>query len=405
MTTNRTGAAVVVANGHIYVIGGVDGRQFLNTTEYAKIKNDGTLGPWKSGPLLNEPRGFTDAVFYKGSIYVVGGGKGQYGKVLLRSTERAKVMSDGTLSSWQSESSFMTMRRRCTKVKVNNDTLFVYGGFSGDMLRSVEHAQIMEDGKLDEWYEEGELLTVFRYINDVATVGDVTYVIGGHHSTEGVGIKDVEWSKVIDESGYDKWQKTTPLQTGRYGLSAVSHGDRIYALGGLTGAEYLDSVEATTVSSGGKLSPWKFTTPLLSPRSMHGAVVYKDWIYVLGGTNNDGYVNSVEYATFSESGEIGYWIEKNKITKLKKKAKIKTPEKQSRLPNSGEVRAVMQAKRYTYIGVMRNGKEEWLAGPKINLTLGSKVHYSKGVFMSNFYSKELKKNFPAILFVSKIEVE
>ncbi|MDH3974929.1 MAG: hypothetical protein OEV42_11680 [Deltaproteobacteria bacterium] len=405
MTTARAGAALVVANGHIYAIGGVDGRNFINTTEYAKIMNDGSLGPWKKGPPLNEPRGFIDAVFYKGNIYVVGGGKGQYGKVLLRSTERARVLPDGSLSSWQMEKHLMTMRRRCTKVTAANDMLFVYGGFSGDMLKSVEHARIMEDGTLDEWYEEGELLTVLRYINGVKMVGGLTYVVGGHHETEGIGIQDVEWSKVIDEAGYEEWKKTSPLKTGRYGLSTATNKKRLYAIGGITGAEYLDSIEMATANENGELSSWQLTTPLSSPRSMLGSAVYKDWIYILGGTNSDGYQNSVEYATFNDKGHIGYWAEEGKAKVVKEKAKEKTIKKQSNLPNTGIVKYLLQTKRYTYILVSKNGTGEWLAGPQINLKVGTKIHYSKGVFMSNFYSKELKKNFPAILFVSKIEVE
>jgi hypothetical protein len=47
----------------------------------------------------------------------------------------------------------------------------------------------------------------------------------------------------------------------------------------------------------------------------------------------------------------------------------------------------------------------WLAGPKTQLQINDKIRFSKGVSMSNFYSKELQRSFPQILFVSKIEKE
>ena len=97
----RAGAATVVVNGYIYVIGGVNGFNFVRLTEYAKINDDGSLSPWKETSLLNEERGFIDAVAKDGYIYVVGGGNGPNGKNLLRTVERAKVNEDCSLSSWQ----------------------------------------------------------------------------------------------------------------------------------------------------------------------------------------------------------------------------------------------------------------------------------------------------------------
>ena len=72
----RAGTAAVAHNGFVYVIGGVDGRDFVATVEYAPIHPDGSLGQWRIGPALNVERGFIDAVVHNDSIYVVGGGNG-----------------------------------------------------------------------------------------------------------------------------------------------------------------------------------------------------------------------------------------------------------------------------------------------------------------------------------------
>jgi len=85
----RAGTALVAADDTLFLIGGVDGKDFLDTTEYAKIQQDHSLGPWQPGPRLKEKRGFIDAVIHKGSVYVVGGGNGPNGHNLLRSVERA----------------------------------------------------------------------------------------------------------------------------------------------------------------------------------------------------------------------------------------------------------------------------------------------------------------------------
>lgn len=405
LATPRAGAAAVVANGFIYVIGGVDGKNFLQTTEYAEILKDGALGPWKPGPPMHEPRGFADAVIYQNAIYIVGGGKGPYGKTLLRTVERSRIQPDGSLSPWIKEKFSMNMPRRCAKVVAIDNRIFTFGGFGGDMLDTVEHVNILDDGSLDEWFEEQERLTVLRYISAVKQAGEITYVIGGHHQTQGIGIKDVEWSKVIDAAGFQNWQQTSPLQIGRYGLAVVAHKDNLYALGGLTGTAYLDSIEKTKVGANGELKPWRLTTPLSTARSMFNAVVYKDWIYILGGTNDYSYFKSVEYASFNETGDIGFWATKEKADAYKKDREKKKAKEiaRPRLPNEGIVVKTMNTKSYVYILVSKKDGQIWLAAPKAAYDAGDRIRYSEGVSMPNFYSKELKVSFPSVLFVGNVD--
>jgi hypothetical protein len=151
MNITRAGSAVVVSGNYIYMIAGVDGRQFLRSTEYAEILPDGNLGKWKMGPPLVVDRGFTEAVTDHGYIYVVGGGNGPNGEHLLRSVERAKINPDGSLGPWRLESNKTNLPRRCTKLALINHTLYSFGGFGGALLDSVEYAKIADDGSVGKW--------------------------------------------------------------------------------------------------------------------------------------------------------------------------------------------------------------------------------------------------------------
>ena len=73
------------------------------------------------------------------------------------------------------------------------------------------------------------------------------------------------------------------------------------------------------------------------------------------------------------------------------------------LPNEGTVVELQHASMYTYIRVNSNNGDIWIAGPKTELKINDKIRFSKGVSMSNFFSKELQRSFPVILFVSKIQ--
>jgi N-acetylneuraminic acid mutarotase len=398
----RAGAATVVVNGYIYVIGGVDGIDFVRLTEYAKINDDGSLGPWQETALLNEERGFIDAVAKDGYIYVVGGGNGPNGKNLLRTVERAKVGADGSLSPWQTMQSGMVMPRRCSKTVIKGNFIYSLGGFAGALLDNVERAEIMANGELGPWTIEEATMTLPRYVNSVKTSNGNAYVIGGHDQMKGVGITDVEWAIPSEQGGVRDWKATSNMQVGRYGLASASHGDSVYAIGGLTGLEYLNSIEVADIQDNGELSAWRFTTSLSEPRATFNVVVYKDWIYVIGGTNQDRYLNTVEYASFNDANDIGFMgtaqeaqAYQAKLTQLKAA--------KPRLPNYGTVKAVQHASMYTYIQVVNEQGMLWLAGPKTELQLNDKIRFSKGVSMSNFYSKELQRSFPQVLFVSNIE--
>ncbi|NOX75568.1 MAG: hypothetical protein GXP17_02920 [Gammaproteobacteria bacterium] len=402
MQESRAGAAVVVNNNFIYMIAGVDGRNFLRSTEYAPILEDGGIGEWKQGPALIEERGFTEAVVRNGYIYVVGGGNGPNGHNLLRTVERAKINTDGSLAPWRRESSQTVLPRRCTKLSVIGDYLYSFGGFGGALLDSVEYAKINSDGSVGEWTMASESMTLPRYVNSVKAVKGQALVIGGHDQKKGVGISDVEWARPDKNGDIHTWKKTSSLKTGRYGLASAKMGSTIFAIGGLTGLEYLKSIEKTSVLSAGGVSAWQETTPLSVPRATFSAVAHNGYLYVLGGSNRDGYLRSVEFAAINPQGDPGFWgsLEERdgynaRLTML--------AESSPALPNQGVVKQILNTEMYSYVEVLSQGTLFWLAGPKVDFPVNTRIHFSKGVKMTNFFSKELQRPFPEVNFVSRIE--
>jgi len=401
MNTARAGAAVLEVNGVIYALGGVDGRKFLNTTEYSKIQPNGTLGTWKRSALLNDARGFFDAVAHNGFIYAVGGGKGENGKVLLRSIERTRITESGSLEGWVTERFGLNYPRRCVKLFIANKRVYALGGFSGALLDSVESAPINEDGSLGEWHVEKTPLTMTRYINSVEQINETAYVIGGHAEQEGTGVTEVEYANTTSGGGL-MWRKTSAMQAPRYALSSASWGNYLYAIGGLNGASYTDEIELAVQGPEGELGSWRYTTPLSSQRANFGSVVYQGRIYIIGGTNRDGYYRAVDYASINEDGDIGFngtaqQLETYRQQQLEKKAKPKR-----KLPNSGIVAEVFQTKAYSYLRVTKGVTEQWLAGSRSDFKIGETVEYSRGTAMVNFHSSTLNREFSSIIFVEHL---
>ena len=72
-------------------------------------------------------------------------------------------------------------------------------------------------------------------------------------------------------------------------------------------------------------------------------------------------------------------------------------------PNVHKVVAkeVIQASGYTYVRVLEDSKENWIATTKQVVEIDKFYYYMPNIEMSNFESKELKRTFPTIIFVDK----
>ena len=242
-----------------------------------------------------------------------------------------------------------------------------------------------------------------RYVNSVKTAGGFAFVMGGHDQQKGVGIVDVEWAKPQQNGDIHSWQKTSPLKTGRYGLASAKNGKTLYVLGGLTGLEYLGSIEKSHVLAGGGLTAWQETTSMSVPRATFSAFTHKAHFYVLGGTNREGYLRSVEYADINAEGDLGFMGSQSELDQYQQLVDARKS-KGPALPNEGIVKQLLHTEMYSYIEVLNQGRLIWIAGPKTDLPINSHIRYSKGVYMTNFFSKELQRPFPEVTFVSRIEI-
>lgn len=90
----------VTTGGWLYALGGVDATgATVNTSWYAKVALDGTVGPWQATTPLPGPLHSASAVVFRGFVYLVGGSGGQGAPAA--GGFRAVVNADGTLGPWQ----------------------------------------------------------------------------------------------------------------------------------------------------------------------------------------------------------------------------------------------------------------------------------------------------------------
>ena len=391
---------MVEVDGHIYAIGGIDGWRFLSTSEYTTIQADGSLAPWKKTTPLNEDRGFFGVAVHNGYVYAVGGGNGPNGHNLLRTVERAKLLKGGGLGPWEQEGQQLNIPRRCSKVLIMDGYLYAFGGYGGTLLDTIERTKINDDGTLGAWELLPESFTIPRYIHDMAKTDSGLYAIGGHAEKGGTGIASVEYAMLQSDGRLSGWKQATALAQGRYGLTSTAHDGYIYAMGGLNGASFYDLIERTRINNDGSLGSWETIAPLPAPFADIGVITYRNWVYVIGGTNREGYYDSVFMTDITELANPASFASKAAGVSTK----VPMPSKPVLMINKGTVLEVIDGGAYAYIKIDLGGnKSEWVATGKSDVQAGDKVHYSPGIFMQNFYSKGLDRTFEIIRFVGKLE--
>jgi len=297
----------------------------------------------------------------------------------------------------------MVLPRRCVKLARSGHTLYALGGFGGTLLDSVERVAIRADGGLDTWTLEKRPMTMPRYVNSVVQARKGIYVIGGHEQQEGSGIRAVEYALLRADDRLRPWRRTAAMNIGRFALAGAAHGDALYALGGLRGAIYTAAVEKSHIKADGSLAPWRTTSSLSSPRADFGTIVHGDNIYIIGGTNRDGYYRTVEYARFDQQGNIGFQTTATAAAAFEAQRSKTAARPAPPLPNAGVVTELIHTRIYSYIQVKNHGERRWLAAPRAALKIGDRIRYSRGVTMTDFHSNALNRDFDLIIFVERVQ--
>ncbi len=286
-TARRIPSVAYGKNGYIYVAGGYAGG-YSATSEYAKIKSDGTLGSWTAGPSLNTGRQAAATVVANGFLYVIGGTNGSS----LADVEYARINSDGTLGTWVvSPSNLNTPRERFSAVTVNG-YIYVVAGSGGSDLSSVEYAKVNADGTLGTWTATTSLITA-RNSHAVFAANGYVYVTGG---IGGSNLSSTEYAVVNADGTLGTWTATTSLNSARNSLTASVANGYAYAIGGNNGS-VTGAVEYASFNSNGTLSSWTTDTNSLGvARDDLVSVVANGYIYAIAGYSG-GFSNAVEYAS------------------------------------------------------------------------------------------------------------
>ena len=306
----------VVANGYIYIIGGINsGTTATNTVQYAKILANGNVGNWSTVANLPAARDHASAVFANGYIYVTGGATNETAATGHNDVYYGKVGSDGNITSWTTSANPIAVggnqeRWRHSSV-VANDYLYVIGGqdTTATIRNTVYKSKLNPDGSNGTWSSAGTTLNTAMYSHASAVANGYVYAIGGSSSIN-VPSNVTQYAKLNADGSIGTWNTTQNLPDTRTDMGIAVINGTIYATGGESSGYHANTFYAT-LGSAGTIGAWNCqgsagscgtatpvnSTALPATRSEFGSVplTANGYIYVVGGWN--GAANNTVYYT------------------------------------------------------------------------------------------------------------
>ncbi|MEK7600331.1 MAG: carbohydrate binding domain-containing protein [Patescibacteria group bacterium] len=182
-STTRSEHASIVANGYLYVIGGIDnGSAATNDIYYTKLNADGSVGAWSTARDLPLALSSMAASFANGYVYITGGNDSGFAPI--NTTYFAKLSSDGTIGTWNTANSLPAVVADHQTV-VLNGYIYSIGGYGTSNVdtNSVYYAKLNPNGSVGSWVTNANSLTTANSSFGAATANGYIYIGGGWNNT------------------------------------------------------------------------------------------------------------------------------------------------------------------------------------------------------------------------------
>jgi len=273
-----------VANGYIYEIGGSsdNGSTAVSTVYYAKLNSDGSIGTWNTNANpLPTSREWIKPVTGNGYVYVAGGSSG--GSSAQSTVYYAKLNADGSIGAWTtSVNALPAVREKQTSI-FNNGYIYVMGGDNGaSNQNTVYYAKINTDGSTGAWSTNANNLLAVEAEATSVTANGYVYVTAGVNS-----LASVWYAKLNSDGSTGTWTTNANSlpQTIQDATSATLNG-YMYVMGGFNAGNQ-STVYYAKLNSDGSTGTWSTNGNAL-PQTLRYAssTMSNGYVYVLGGLNS-----------------------------------------------------------------------------------------------------------------------
>lgn len=290
----RQDAASAVYNGYVYSTGGAAGVSSTPDTNMskAKINPDGSLGSWTSVGMLAARQEHV-AVAYQGYLYIISGNANTaLSPDYQNNVWVAKINpDDGGVGAGMRGLTALPTGLRLARGLAYNGYIYVVGGNNGATVSTVYYAKVLSDGSLGTWNTATAGLPLARQSHDVVVANGRMYVIGGYN---GSAQSSVYFGTIGSDGNITSWTTATnPLPEARSDHASFVQNGYIYVTGGgssgATNTVYYSKINSST----GQPGTWATSTVLPATRLGHNVETYNGYVYLMGGS----YTTNVYYGS------------------------------------------------------------------------------------------------------------
>jgi N-acetylneuraminic acid mutarotase len=213
----RSEGAAATHGGNLYAIGGRSAGPLSDLDRYAPATDT-----WVSLANMPTARRGLGAAVVGNALYAIGGSTGAApcSGSPLATVERYDIDTD----TWSRAAPLPSPRSDLAAV-AHGGKIYVFGGCRGT-LAAIKDVDVY-DPVTDTWSTApADMPTARSSMYGAARKGSVIYVIGGQNG--GAQLTTNEFYKVPS----DTWSADTPMPSPRAEMGVVSHGGRIYTVGG-----------------------------------------------------------------------------------------------------------------------------------------------------------------------------
>lgn len=304
----------VAHNGYMYVAGGETSGGTTAIVSYQEINNGGQGSPttFSAGLSLGfgQNRKQHASVAYNGYLYVLGGCTGTSPCSSVTPTIRYSAISPtGSMGAFADTTTSLSGNRYNHYAFVLNGRMYVAGGVnsSGTVLTSIHYIDIQSNGNINtSWTTDDTALPTTGLGPGMALNDNVLYMLGGASS------ETTTRYAVINTSTGDvgSFSTSTALPQGRYMMWTVIYKDYIYAIGGNSAAGRLRTVYYAQLNVDNTIGTWKATSQIgnaLNSPSLTASFALNGYMYIVGGESASGQYNRTQFAAILPAGGLGDW--------------------------------------------------------------------------------------------------
>lgn len=285
------GSAVV--GKRYYVFGGKKAEAWNKQAWSAELRDNATLGEWRSEPDLPEFRTHIGPLVevVNDRIYILGGLTVASEKLSESAISTAKtalwtrVNPDGTLAGWQTSASFDGQQLSNGAATADETHVYLLGGKLATIGNRVLVGDLGEDGAPQQWRVTTPMPTPL-WGHGSAVLDGRMFVWGGRPGEDdNVMNENVYMATVGKDGNLGEWQvlgtMSTPLGRGGF----LGFNDHLICVGGLKAGGLATNEITFTRLAGGAMEPWKLIQTDLAGK-MYVSVTedkQRGWVLASGG--------------------------------------------------------------------------------------------------------------------------